>query len=58
MPFDSLSAFIAMGGHGPYVWTSYGVSALVIALCILAPRWRLRRIIARERRLMRRREAA
>ncbi|MFO7528328.1 MAG: heme exporter protein CcmD [Marinobacter sp.] len=25
MAFDSLSAFIAMEGHGPYVWTCYGV---------------------------------
>lgn len=23
--FDSLSAFFAMGGYGPYVWTCYGV---------------------------------
>lgn len=58
MQFDSLSAFIAMGSHGPYVWTCYGVSALVMGLCIMAPRWRLRRIIAREQRLMRRRRQA
>ncbi|MCG7199207.1 heme exporter protein CcmD [Marinobacter pelagius] len=25
MAFDSFSAFIAMEGHGPYVWTCYGV---------------------------------
>jgi len=23
--FESFSAFIAMEGHGPYVWTCYGV---------------------------------
>jgi len=25
MSFDSFSAFIAMEGHGPYVWTCYAV---------------------------------
>lgn len=25
MAFDSFSAFIAMGGHGPYVWACYAV---------------------------------
>lgn len=25
MAFESFSAFIAMEGHGPYVWTCYGV---------------------------------
>jgi heme exporter protein D len=25
MKFDSFSAFITMGGHGPYVWACYGV---------------------------------
>ena len=29
--FDSLAAFIHMGGHGIYVWTSY---ALVYAILI------------------------
>lgn len=23
MAFDSLDAFLAMGGHGPYVWACY-----------------------------------
>jgi len=25
MAFDSFSAFLAMEGHGPYVWTCYAV---------------------------------
>jgi heme exporter protein D len=32
MAFDSLSAFIVMEGHGPYVWTCYGVFFLLIAV--------------------------
>jgi heme exporter protein D len=28
--FESLAAFLAMGGHAPYVWGAWGLSALVI----------------------------
>lgn len=35
MQFSSFSEFIAMGGHGFYVWLSYGVSlALLLGLLI------------------------
>jgi heme exporter protein D len=32
MTWGSLDAFLAMGGHGLYVWGSYGVAALCICL--------------------------
>ena len=32
MRWESLSAFIAMGGYGFYVWGSYIVSAVVLAM--------------------------
>lgn len=39
MAFDSFSAFIAMEGHGPYVWTCYGVFAvLLVGLMIWSSR--------------------
>ncbi len=28
MQFDSWQAFVAMGGHGLYVWLAYGVAVL------------------------------
>lgn len=31
MYFDSFSAFLQMGTHGVYVWSAYGISALLIA---------------------------
>lgn len=37
MNFDSLEAFIHMGGHGLYVWLSYGVGFLVFAIALLSP---------------------
>lgn len=30
MAFDSFSAFIAMEGHGPYVWACYAVFAVLL----------------------------
>lgn len=41
--WDGVSDFIAMGGHGPYVWGSYGVfAALLIAEVLLLGRQRRR----------------
>jgi heme exporter protein D len=30
MAFDSFGAFLAMGGHGPYVWACYAVFFLLM----------------------------
>ena len=41
MAFDSFSAFIAMEGHGPYVWACYAVfSVLLVAMMIWSVRAR------------------
>lgn len=31
MAFNSLAEFLAMGHHGVYVWTSYGLTFVAIA---------------------------
>ena len=36
MAFDSFSAFIAMEGHGPYVWACYAVFFVLMALMMIA----------------------
>jgi heme exporter protein D len=36
MQFDSISAFIDMGGYGFYVWLSYGVSIIALALLVFS----------------------
>lgn len=36
MQFDSISAFLNMGGYGFYVWLSYGVSISALALLIFS----------------------
>jgi heme exporter protein D len=42
MKSDGIIEFLAMGGYGFYVWTSYAVAALAIALEIVAVRARVR----------------
>lgn len=37
MAFETLTDFIAMGKHGPFVWSAYGISFIVIVVNILAP---------------------
>lgn len=37
MAFETIADFIAMGKHGPFVWSAYGISLLIIAANIVAP---------------------
>ena len=37
MQFDSIAEFIAMGGHGFYVWLAYGLTAAIILFNVMAP---------------------
>ena len=51
--FDSVAAFIAMGEHGFFVWSAYGLSALLIAANMLVAvrrQGRVRAEIARQAR--------
>lgn len=45
--FDSLAAFFAMGGHGPYVWAAYGMGLLVMAWLVIRPWLQKRRFLTR-----------
>jgi len=52
-----MSEFFAMGGHGFYIWASYGVTALFMLVEVLvverstrAVRQRLRRMVRAEAR--------
>ncbi|NQY85486.1 MAG: heme exporter protein CcmD [Alcanivorax sp.] len=51
--FDSVAAFIAMGEHGFFVWSAYGLSALLIVTNMLVAvrrQGRVRAEIARQAR--------
>jgi heme exporter protein D len=38
-----MSEFLSMGGHGPYVWSAYGITIAVLVWNIWSARARLKR---------------
>ncbi|MDN3553387.1 heme exporter protein CcmD [Halomonas almeriensis] len=54
MAFDSWQAFLAMGGHGVYVWSAYGVALLLLSGTVLQVRLERRRVWRRVSRQARR----
>ncbi|WP_454911025.1 heme exporter protein CcmD [Stutzerimonas chloritidismutans] len=57
MNFLSFADFIAMGNHGVYVWTSYGISLAVLILNVALPALARRRYLQDEARRLRREES-
>lgn len=49
MAFDSFGAFIAMEGHGPYVWACYFVFFLLMGAITLWSLRQRRSVIAQQR---------
>ena len=54
MAFDSLSAFLAMGGHGVYVWASWGITLLLLVATVVHARVERRALLRDLRRRARR----
>ncbi|UVJ45468.1 heme exporter protein CcmD [Pseudomonas sp. LS1212] len=54
MSFASFSDFLAMGHHGLYVWSAYGICLLVLAVNVAAPLLARRRYLQEEARRLRR----
>jgi len=52
-----MNDFLAMGGYGAYVWSSYAVFFIVLALEALAPRATRHRVLAELRGRLKRRSA-
>ena len=48
--FDSLADFIAMSGHGIYVWACYFITLTVIVLLIVLPVWQKKQLVKQVRR--------
>jgi heme exporter protein D len=57
MSFASFSEFIAMGNHGLYVWSCYGISLVVLGLNVALPILARRRYLQDEARRLRREES-
>jgi len=49
-----MSEFLAMGGYGTYVWSSYAIFFIVLAIDFIAPRLRRRQVLAELRGRLRR----
>ena len=52
MSFDSLSAFIDMGGHGFYVWSAYAITVIVLGYNIVRPILMRKNIIRSQKQLL------
>ncbi|WP_322978239.1 heme exporter protein CcmD [Pseudomonas sp. C11] len=54
MSFSSFAEFLAMGTHGVYVWSAYGISLVVLLLNVVLPILARRRYLQDEARRLRR----
>ncbi|HEY3699305.1 MAG TPA: heme exporter protein CcmD [Spongiibacteraceae bacterium] len=45
MQFDSLTALWQMGGHGPFVWSAYGIAMITLLTLIIVPIQRSRHLL-------------
>lgn len=54
MNFESFSDFIAMGGHGFYVWLSYAIALVIVVINIVSPVMQKRKVLTDLARRMRR----
>jgi heme exporter protein D len=50
-----MADFLAMGNYGAYIWPSYAVFLIVLAIDAIAPRLRRRRVLADIRGKLKRR---
>lgn len=56
--FDSFADFIAMGRHGGYVWSAYGIALAILILMAAAPLRRGKQLRRQIRRRLRRDQAS
>ncbi|WP_342651063.1 heme exporter protein CcmD [Pseudomonas sp. REB1044] len=54
MSFASFADFLAMGHHGLYVWSAYGLCLVVLAINVAVPVLERRRYLQEEARRLRR----
>ena len=57
MSFDSFAEFLAMGGHGLYVWTAYAITLVVFLGNLVQPFMGRRSFFRTQKQVLRREEA-
>ena len=56
MSFNSFSEFLSMGGHGLYVWLSYGLGAAILVANLVLPKLACNRLWIEQKLRLRREE--
>lgn len=51
--FDSFSSFMAMNGHGLFVWAAYGITFAVLVYLLVSPLLQRRRFLREQARQQR-----
>ena len=49
--FADFAEFMAMHGHGPYVWAAYGITLIAIIYLLIAPIMDARAFFKQQRKL-------
>ncbi|WP_250657691.1 heme exporter protein CcmD [Alkalimarinus coralli] len=58
MNFENFSDFLAMGGHGLYVWLSYGVAMLIFVANVILPMRKKKDIVKKHVQRLKREKVA
>ncbi|MBI6818181.1 heme exporter protein CcmD [Pseudomonas syringae] len=54
MSFASFSDFLAMGRHGVFVWSAYGLCLVVLLVNVASPLWARQRFLKQQARRLKR----
>ncbi|MCF9001074.1 MULTISPECIES: heme exporter protein CcmD [Pseudomonas] len=54
MSFASFSDFLAMGRHGLFVWSAYGLCLVVLLINVVLPLWARQRFLKQQARRLKR----
>jgi heme exporter protein D len=49
--FESLADFIAMSGHGPYVWASYAITFVALIFLLVNPLLQKKALVKQQKKL-------
>jgi heme exporter protein D len=49
--FESLADFMAMSGHGPYVWASYAITSIALIFLVVNPLLQKKALIKQQQKL-------
>lgn len=49
--FESLADFLAMSGHGPYVWASYVITFIALIFLVVRPVLQQKALVTQQQKL-------